>query len=54
MIVEVGTRDAPNTSQFSYGEGIGLAMDALAGFESTLAAAIILVLIFVRLSSPSS
>ena len=46
----ITARDSATIVWLSYGEGIGLAFDGLAGLSSTLAAAVILFLIFVSLT----
>lgn len=45
--MKLGARDVETHTRFTRGESIGLAFDTLAGFASTIAAAIILIVIFV-------
>jgi hypothetical protein len=48
-LMEIGARDPATHQVLSRGESIGLAFDTLAGLASALAAAYVLMLIFVSL-----
>jgi hypothetical protein len=48
-LMDIGARDPATHVVFSRGESIGLAFDTLAGLVSALAAACVLMLIFVSL-----
>jgi hypothetical protein len=47
LLVKLVARDPETHSRFTRGESIGLAFDTLAGFASTIASTIILIVIFV-------
>jgi hypothetical protein len=49
LLVKLAARDPETHTRFTRGESIGLAFDTLAGFASTIAATIILIVIFVSL-----